>query len=287
MLTSSRRIQLHLLRVGHCRHWERVTYTAGRWRIIQFPAICAVLIHPLHGPALFDTGYADRFIDVTRPFPERLYRWVTPMTLPENETLTAQLSRFGLSPSDISVCFISHLHADHIAGLRDLPQARFMLNRREWDKASKANRWPGLRCGFLPALLPDDFLKRVQFADDFPASLLPGAWSVLGEGHDVWGDRSLWALSLPGHSAGQMGLLFRDLEDREVLLCADACWSRQALLNNVLPSRIAGTTIHNWVDYRRTLEYLHRLRTRHQELVILPSHCQQSMDLYCGAHQNC
>ena len=127
MLSSSHRVEVHLLRVGHCRHCERLACTAGRWRIIQFPAICALLVHPQHGAALFDTGYAERFFAATQPFPERLYRWITPMTLPPEETLTAQLARLGLRPADIRVSLISHLHADHIAGLRDLPQARFIL----------------------------------------------------------------------------------------------------------------------------------------------------------------
>ena len=129
MFSSGHRVQVHLLRVGHCRHCERMTYRAGRWRIIQFPSICALLLHPQQGVALFDTGYAERFFSATQAFPERLYRWITPMTLPPEETLTAQLARLGLRPADIRVCFISHLHADHIAGLRDLPQARFVLMR--------------------------------------------------------------------------------------------------------------------------------------------------------------
>ncbi len=287
MLSSSHRVEVHLLRVGHCRHCERLACTAGRWRIIQFPAICALLVHPQHGAALFDTGYAERFFAATQPFPERLYRWITPMTLPPEETLTAQLARLGLRPADIRVSLISHLHADHIAGLRDLPQARFILTRREWAVTGRYSRLAGLKHAFLSALLPDDFAARLQFVDDFPSRKLPSAWSALGDGHDVWGDQSLVAVSLPGHTAGQMGLVFRDPQDREVFLCADACWSRLAWLNNVPPSRLAGVNMHDWSEYRQTLESLHRLGTRHPELFILPSHCQQSMDLYHAVGQKC
>jgi glyoxylase-like metal-dependent hydrolase (beta-lactamase superfamily II) len=287
MLNSSHRIQAHLMRVGHCRHCERLTYAAGSWRIVQFPSICALLIHPRHGAALFDTGYSERFFAATQRFPERLYRWITPTTLPPEETLTAQLARLGLHPSDIRICLISHLHADHIAGLRDLPRARFVLMRTEWTLACRQSRLSGLRHGFLPALLPDDFAARLQWADDFPRRPLPSGWSALGDGHDVWGDQSLLALTLPGHTAGQMGLLFRDPLDREVFLCADACWSRQAWLNNVPPSRLAGVIMHDRSVYRRTLESLHRLGAQHPELFILPSHCQQSMDLYHADGRNC
>jgi glyoxylase-like metal-dependent hydrolase (beta-lactamase superfamily II) len=123
---SPPRVALHLFQVGSCRQLERVTLRGGRWRIIEFPALVALILHPAHGPILYDTGYADHFTAATRPFPERLYRWLTPVRLPAEERLGAQLGRFGLRLTDVERVLISHLHADHVAGLRDLPRAGFM-----------------------------------------------------------------------------------------------------------------------------------------------------------------
>jgi glyoxylase-like metal-dependent hydrolase (beta-lactamase superfamily II) len=123
---SPPRVGLHLFRVGSCRHPERVTIRGGHWRMVEFPALVALILHPARGPILYDTGYADHFSAATQPFPERLYRWLTPVRLPAEERLGAQLGRFGLRLADVEQVLISHLHADHVAGLRDLPRAGFM-----------------------------------------------------------------------------------------------------------------------------------------------------------------
>jgi glyoxylase-like metal-dependent hydrolase (beta-lactamase superfamily II) len=79
----------------------------------------ALLQHPRFGPMLFDTGYSYRFFDETKNFPNRFYRWMTPVTLHEEDLVVNQLLTFDLRPKDITHVFISHFHADHIASLPD------------------------------------------------------------------------------------------------------------------------------------------------------------------------
>jgi len=252
----------------------------GRWGAITFPALAALIVHPQRGPILFDTGYAAHFMHATQPFPERLYRWMTPVSLPAGQTLAAQLRRFGFTLADIQVCLLSHFHADHIAGVRDLPQARFVCRAAGYQQFRHARRLRGLMQGLLPVLLPEDFPQRVGFAEDTPALSLPAPWQVFGHGHDLLGDGSVIGIPLPGHAAGQMGVLLRDHNGREVLLCADACWSQTALEQMRLPSLLARPLMDNWSAYRQTLGQLHLLSRQHPELVFLPSHCEVSLAAY-------
>jgi len=275
-----RQLALHLLKVGSCRHCERVAIRGGRLRSIEFPALAALIVHPEHGPILFDTGYAAHFMHATTPFPERLYRWMTPVSLPAQQTLTAQLQRFGFALSDIGLCVISHFHADHIAGLRDLPNARFICTASGYTQMAETGRIRGLMRGLLPILLPVDFQHRVEFADNLPKISLPAPWQVFGEGIDVLGDGSLIGIALPGHAAGQMGLLLQDPSGRDVFLCADACWSRAAFHELRMPLLLARPLMDDWGAYRHTITHLHTLSKRHAELVILPSHCEQSLADY-------
>ena len=270
------RLTVHLLAVGHCRHLERMALRGGRLRPIVFPSIAALLIHPQRGAMLYDTGYAAHFTAATRPFPERFHRWLTPVTLPAAATLAQQLAGFGLAPADVRTCLISHFHADHIAGLKDLTAARFVALRADHAALRGASRLGGLRRGMLPALLPGDFDSRLDFADDAPRRELGAAWREFGQGHDLFGDGSALAVALPGHTPGQMGLRLRDQDDREVLLCADACWSAAAWREHRPPSRLAGLIMHDWHRYRRTLQQLHELGRADGALVILPSHCEAS-----------
>jgi glyoxylase-like metal-dependent hydrolase (beta-lactamase superfamily II) len=212
------RLTLQLLEVGYCRHCERVTRAGGSWRASTFPALSALIVHPREGAILYDTGYADHFMSATARLPERAYRWATPVTLPATARLDAQLAEHGLDPGDIRYCVISHFHADHIAGLRDLTNARFIASARDFEHFRSQSRIGGLLKGLLPALLPGDFESRLQLAERLPLRSAGSGWEELGEGWDIFGDGSVLALRLPGHAPGHLGLLLRDTQDREILL---------------------------------------------------------------------
>lgn len=272
------RVRVELLEVGHCLHCERMARAGGSWRPVRFPALAALIWHPTQGPLLYDTGYADHFHAATEPFPERLYRWVTPPVLPEGERLARQLAQRGLRPGDIGWALVSHFHADHIAGLRDLPSARFVCLREDLADLRRRGRIDALRHGLLPALLPPDFEARCQFAEDARTVRLDGAWSAFGaSGHDLFGDGSVVAIPLPGHAPRQMGLRLRTEAGRELLLCADAAWSRRAWEREEWPALPARWIMDDWPAYRRTVLALGSLARLQPELAIVPSHCVDSV----------
>jgi glyoxylase-like metal-dependent hydrolase (beta-lactamase superfamily II) len=279
-LAKSPRVGLKLLRVGSCRHSERITMRGGTLAAATFPALVALILHPKEGPILWDTGYSPYFDQATRAFPERLYRWVTPVSLPHDQTLEVQLRQHGLSRRDIRLCLISHFHADHIAGLRDLPAARFVAMRGDYQQIATSGRWRGLLHGQLKELLPPDFDARLTFAESLATTALRGPWSRFSHGFDVLGDASILAVHLPGHSAGQMGVLVRDENDRQVFLCADSCWSARAFRELRFPALAARPLMHDWADYKNTIVNLHHLSLEDPHLVILPSHCESSIAAY-------
>jgi glyoxylase-like metal-dependent hydrolase (beta-lactamase superfamily II) len=274
------RLDLQLLKVGSCMHLECLAMQGGALRPIMFPALSGLMIHPSVGPILFDTGYSSHFHSATQPFPERLYRWATPMRLPSNQTLQRQLARHNLELKDIALCVVSHFHGDHVAGLRDLPNATILAMQSGYEILEHRGRWRALLGGNLPALLPDNLPSRLQFAESKPAVILPSPWSELGRGFDLLGDQSILGVPLPGHAPGQLGLLIRDASDRQVLLAADASWSMRAVTASRMPSVLTRPIIHNWQVYRSTLGVLHRASLSHPEISILPSHCEASLSGY-------
>lgn len=241
----------------------------------------ALIHHPTAGPILYDTGYAERFEAATEPFPERLYRWLTPPQLPAEERLGAQLTQRGIGLDDVERVLVSHLHADHVAGLRDLPRASFLAI--EADVAARlGSRWQTLSRGVLPALLPDDFTARLTLVDHRPRIELGADWEPFGSGYDLLGDSSLIGIPLPGHSPAQLGVLLRTEDDREVLLAADSCWSARAFREGLRPSIVARPLFADWAAYRRTLEGLRQVAERRTEIDIIPSHCAASIAKFAG-----
>ena len=275
---------LHWLKVGHCRHPEWVTLRGGRWGATIFPALSALIIHPSLGPVLYDTGYADRFEEETREFPNRLYRLITPVHLPPEERLSVQLARFGVRMEHVERVLISHFHADHVAGLRDLPRARFTALRDDVTSNVGLAGFGAVRRGFLPGMLPVDFQSRLDLADDLPFVDLGAEWAPFNRGYDLLGDRSVIGIPLPGHSAAQLGALLCDQDGRPVLLAADACWSTRAWQEQRLPSPFVRSVFHDWARYRQTLAGLHELGTRSPDLRILPSHCSVAWAAYRSSH---
>lgn len=270
------RVQLSVLRVGHCRHPECIALAGGAWRMAEFPALVGLIRHPSAGVILFDTGYAEHFFAATAGWPERLYRWVTPVNLPQDECLATQLSREGIALHEVAHVFVSHLHADHIAGLRDLPRARIWCAEAAVRWARQLGRLARLRQATLLDLLPEDFTTRHTAIENTAQATLPAAWRTLGDGHDLLGDGSLWAVPLPGHARGHYGLLLRLRDDRELLLAGDASWGvREGRLRGAAwPTRLLSD---DWALQHATLQRLQSVLDRNDGgQMILPAHCAYS-----------
>lgn len=264
----------HLLKVGQCKHPECITQRGGRFASVPFPALAALLIHPRLGPMLFDTGYSDAFFAATKAFPERLYRWVTPVSLHAGEGLGAQLAQRGIALDAIEHVFLSHLHGDHIAGINALSNARFHALRAEVETMRRASRIGGLRRGYLPALLPETFDARLRFVDDCARVALPEWMAPFEYGFDLVGDRSVIGVPLPGHTAGQLGLLFRADGERTVFLVADACWSLGAVERDKPPTWIASQLFADKRAYLATFDGLRQLLAKRDKVLMVPSHCE-------------
>jgi glyoxylase-like metal-dependent hydrolase (beta-lactamase superfamily II) len=268
-------IDLNMLRVGECRHLECIAARGGHWSFTDFPALCGLIRHPSLGWILYDTGYADHFFDATATWPERLYRNILPVDLPPSEKLAHQLAGFGITPSDIAIVIISHYHGDHIAGLRDFPNARFIALSADTNKlkALQGHRFQSTLKAHLHSLLPPDFFMRLEDADACPDRKLPDWMHPFHDALDLLGDGSLLGVPLPGHSNGQLGLFIPDVNGQPVFLVADACWSLPACKEGRLPSRLALFVNAERQRFKETFFGLRDLSVRESAIVMLPSHC--------------
>ncbi|MEN0064688.1 MAG: MBL fold metallo-hydrolase [Myxococcota bacterium] len=260
---------------GSCLHPEHVVLRSGSLWPMRFPAIYAVLEHPTRGLTLFDTGYGTSFFEATRTFPECLYRLVTPVDFDPQQTAKARLEQRGARVEDVRRVVISHFHADHIAALRDFPKAKFVFLPEAWEMLRHRSRWSLLLRAFLPALLPDDFADRIA---PLGGSLrpLPDTCAPFNHGFDLFSDGTVYAVPLPGHADGQLGL-YCEAEDGPVFLVADACYTSRSFREAIVPHPIAGLIVDDRKEYRRTLGKIHALHERDPDLRIVPSHCTEAL----------
>ncbi|HEY1048853.1 MAG TPA: MBL fold metallo-hydrolase [Prosthecobacter sp.] len=267
-------VKFDLLRVGSCQHAECAALRGGGLRAIDFPALVGLIEHPQRGIMLYDTGYSPHFFEATRRFPECLYRVVTPVQLPPEEQLLAQLEERGIEAKDIETIFISHFHADHVAGLRDFPNTRFIATAAERQKVEKKGRIGRLRRAYLRDLLPPDLDTRLTLAEGTPTVPLPTSWQPFTTAHDLLGDASMLGIDLPGHAASQLGVAFRSAHEGDPLfLIGDAAWKIEGLKQNRPPSRLAYSLFDNGKVYDATFAKLHALHLGAAPPRMIPSHC--------------
>jgi glyoxylase-like metal-dependent hydrolase (beta-lactamase superfamily II) len=270
------RCRLHILQAGACLHPAAMARIGDSLRPVRFPALVGLIIHPSEGAVLLDTGYDPAFYAATRPFPERLYRWMTPVEMGPEAPVVAQLARFGLTPGDIRAVVISHFHGDHIAGLHAFPQARIFCAKAGLAELGRPGRFARVRRGVLAALAPVDIAARAGFFEDLPPVSLGPDLAPFDTGADLFGDGALLAVDLPGHCPGHWGLVLRGEDDRRTFLVADAAWSRGAIRDNVPPPRLTTGLLGRTDVYRRTLDDLHQLGARNPDIVLTPSHCPEA-----------
>ena len=186
-------------------------------------------------------------------------------------------AHLGDAADEVGQVFLSHLHADHIAGLRDFPAAQIILSRAAYDfvyrtdrPGSLKNRIAEVRQGFLRDLLPPNLPERVCFIEDFPAVRLDAAFHPFEQGYRISGE--LTAVALPGHAVGQYGLLAG-----EFFLVADAVWRFAAIRHNRRPHPLTALIADSRTAARDTIDRLQQLHRHNRDIVFVPSHCEKTL----------
>jgi len=210
----SRALRLWPLLTGTHRY-EKVVSTRdrGHGQYIHAP-ILAYLIETPNGRILYDAGCDYRKI-ATPALRAQHFDPVRPLFDPPQmaaaQRIPDYLARLGLTPKDIDVVFIGHLHFDHAGGLCDLPGCEVHVQRDELDAAAT-----GLDDGV--------------FADEIAGA---AAWHIRDGEYAV--ASGVHAIASPGHTAGHMSLLVELPKGKPVVICGDAADLEENLIDEVAP----------------------------------------------------
>ncbi len=235
---------IKILSCGYCMQLERFASIAGRWKMKRFPARCCLV--PLQkGFLLFDSGYAADTNKIMQSWPAWCYKTLIPVTIEPSQTAVRQLENLGVCAGEIKYIFISHFHADHIGGLRDFPNARFICSQEGYQSLKKLSVFRQICKGFVADFLPDGFEKRTSFVSEKNGKKTNGLLL-----HSMADLPDMYAVSLPGHAKGQLGLW---LKEKNILLAADAAWTSDNLKSDGRPSLFALNLFENKRQYINTL----------------------------------
>jgi len=133
------------------------------------------------------------------------------LTASLTKTIAEQLATLGLKPADIAIVGISHMHGDHTGQAKEFPAAKLLIGKKDLE-LSKGNQDP-----FGPWRGEAAKIQTMEGADV-----------------DVFGDGSVIAMNLPGHTPGHMALLVR-LASGPLLLSGDLYHSSEARAKKGVP----------------------------------------------------
>lgn len=204
---------------------------------VTLPVSSYLIEHP-RGLVLIDTGW-NTTIRRSNWHELGLQMQINQGYLPAGWAVTERLATLGLTPADLELVLMSHLHCDHASGLPLVKDARkILVSAPEW---SVANHTPLV---YLPHEWRNVPVETYDY-QEMPVG-------PFHQAYDVFGDGSLLQVATPGHAAGMSATLVRGRDGRYVLLAADVGYATRSwedmLTPGICPDRRAAITSLGWVQ---------------------------------------
>jgi glyoxylase-like metal-dependent hydrolase (beta-lactamase superfamily II) len=238
-------------------------FATDKSHYILVPVNCFLIEHPSEGPILIDTG-----INLAQAKNHKTYyTGITGIITDEDEYLmnpeeeiTSQLESIGYKCSDVNKIILTHLHEDHVGGLKYFPHSKIFISSDEWLLKDKKI------LGLIPQVYPKS-LSMITSVETIKYS--SGPFYNFPRSQDIFNDGSIIMLPTPGHSIGHSSI-FIQFGDYQVLLCGDSLYTlRHLAVDQVMSIIIDAKLTANYIDSIRLTQ---ELKKNLPNLVIIPGH---------------
>ncbi len=216
----------------------------------RVPSICLLIDHPKLGKILVDTGSNPKAMDGYWP-EETCQR--TPLIRTKEDMLDYRLKELNLSPQDIDLIILTHLHLDHAGGLCYFENTkageRIIVHEDELKQASYECILSGGRLseGYM---LSDFFgLNGIKYDPIIDSTVLADDIEI------IW---------LPGHTPGIVGILIHLEKTGTILYTSDAINS----VANIYPKTTLSASSYNSLQVVKSTNKIRWLQRRYDATLI-------------------
>ncbi|WP_067727721.1 N-acyl homoserine lactonase family protein [Oceanobacillus damuensis] len=215
------------------------------------PVSSYLIEHP-KGLILVDTGWHEEMRTNQKKHLGRLAYSMYRGELPEGDSIMDKLNTLGIKSNDIDFVLLTHLHSDHVSGLKHLLDAKKILTSElEWKAANK-------KIGYIKSMWKDAPIKTFAL-EDVP-------YGPFNKGLDFFGDGTIFLIHTPGHTDGMFSLLVK-MDEGWLLLASDVGYSKKSWTHMILP----GVTT-NKSNARQSLKWVRDFSSRKDCIQAIANH---------------
>ncbi|MFC7371109.1 N-acyl homoserine lactonase family protein [Fictibacillus iocasae] len=207
--------------------------------------------HP-KGRILVDTGWHEEIRTNQKKHLGRLAYSMFQGKLNKGESVLEKLTNYGIKSHDIDYVLLTHLHSDHVSGLKHVKDAKKILTSElEWKAANK-------KIGYIKSMWDGVPIETFEFSE------IP--YGPYKRGLDLFGDGTLFLVHTPGHSDGMFSILVK-MSEGWLLLASDVGYSKKSWEDMILP----GVTT-NKVYAKESLKWIKEFSNREDCIQVIANH---------------
>lgn len=238
---------------------EGYVLEGGNWFHERELSTVAFLIEHPRGRMLIDTGFGKETRAQMATFPW----WVKPLfPLPPFVDTATLLGRHGLTPGAIDRVLVSHMHFDHASAIEDFPRSEIWVTEEEFNWAQLQSPPVAVRESFDAPGIRWHFMKLENRPyEGFMTSL------------DLYGDGTVVAVGLPGHTPGSVGVFVNLASGKRIFLTGDTTWTAEGFDRHAGRSWIPRQIVDNDEEgVLRAIAQIAALKAREPEIKLVPAH---------------
>jgi N-acyl homoserine lactone hydrolase len=227
----------------------------------------SVLVKHPAGDLLIDTGNSSHYDQEISGFPFATWLKLKSLAgqLKPKVPLPDLLRRIGEDPAKLRWAILSHVHLDHAGGLMDLPHLPVLLSHEELQFAAD----PSVQAkGYVIAAHTQKFPAVAAPTLRFE----PAPYETFDESADLYGDGSVVAVPLRGHTPGSVGIFVNLSSTRRLFYVGDAVDDERGFEERAGKSLILQDSDNDMALANQIVGRLSELHEKVPGLAIIPAH---------------
>ncbi len=190
-----------------------------------------VIEHP-DGLIVIDTGEnaeskdIDKYLSGESKFARYQFKHACKVKIEPKDELNHQLNKVNLKAEDVKLVALTHLHLDHIDGLKFFPKQEIIIGNYEFSHPDNC----------FSSIFPTWFKPNLV---DYQQNKI----EVFNEAYPISRSEDLLYIPTPGHTPGHSSVIFRT-DDFDIIFAGDASYHQ----DQVIKGEMAGAN----ADYKKT-----------------------------------